>query len=136
MKTSRTQLARIVADGMSDGSFDRQKAKELAAYLLEERRTGDVMPLLRDVQRLRTQAGVVEVVAYSAHELTKPMLDRIETEATRLYPHAKQVLVTHRRDTTLIGGIRLEFADYRLDLSVAGELRKFKTLAFQGKDYR
>jgi F-type H+-transporting ATPase subunit O len=136
MKTPRSLLARIIADKTLNSGYDADEIKSLAAYLLEEKRTGELAPLLRDVQRLWAAAGIVEVIAYSAHELSSDARHEIEAEARRVYPRAERIVLTSKHDPSVIGGVRLEFADYRLDLSVATELRKFKTLAVQGKDYR
>jgi F0F1-type ATP synthase delta subunit len=135
-KVSRMQLANIIADDTLGGTFGSTQITSLAAYLLQERRTGDLAPLLRDVQHVWAERGTVEVLAYSAYELSAESRQGIEAEARQVYPHAKRIVITHKHDASAIGGVRLEFVDYRLDLSVAGELRKFKTLAVQGKDYR
>jgi F0F1-type ATP synthase delta subunit len=58
----------------------------------------------------------------------------IETEAQSIYKDAKRIIITTKVDPEVVGGVRLAFVDYRLDLSVAGELKKFKTLATNGKD--
>lgn len=135
MKTRRSQLANIIATDTLNDTFGPDQIKAFAAYLLEERRTGELAPLLRDVQRMWAERGTVEVVVYSAHELSADAHEEIRIKARRLYPRAERIVITPQHDASLIGGVRLEFADYQLDLSVAGDLRKFKTLAVQGKDY-
>ena len=134
MKTSRLQLAGIIARRVLDRKFGTRDAVSLAAYLLEERRTGDVDSLLRDVQAVWAESGYVEVVATSAHELTPQVVRDIEAEARKIYPEAKRIAVTARLDPEVVGGVRLDFAGHQLDLSIAARLQQFKTLAVHGKD--
>lgn len=135
MKTPRAQIARVIADGVLGGTFDRKDITSLAALLLGERRTGELSSLMRDVQHQMAQRGVVEVVATSAHDLTADMNRRIETAVREVFPEAKRIYITPQHDPSVVGGVKLEFSDHQIDLTVAGTIRKFKTLAIQGKDY-
>ena len=134
MKTSRTQLAGIIGRRTLARQFGKAEVKSLAAYLLEEKRTGDVDSLLRDVQAVWAEHGFVEVVATSAHELSPQVVRDIEAEVRTIYPEAKRIAVAARLDPEVVGGVRLDFAGHQLDLSVAARLQQFKTLAVHGKD--
>lgn len=135
MKTPRAQIARVIADGVLGGTFDRKDITSLAALLLGERRTGELSSLMRDVQHQMAERGVVEVVAISAHDLTADMNRRIETTVREVFPEAKPIYIIPQHDPSVVGGVKLEFSDHQIDLTVAGDIRKFKTLAIQGKDY-
>jgi F0F1-type ATP synthase delta subunit len=134
MKTPRTDIASIIARRTLQSGMSKAEAMSLAAYLLEEGRTGELDSLLRDVQADWAKDGVVEVIASSAHELSPQVMKDIEAEARSIYKDAKRIIITTKIDPEIVGGVRLAFVDYRLDLSVAGELKKFKTLATNGKD--
>jgi F-type H+-transporting ATPase subunit delta len=134
MKTPRTDIASILASRTLQKGLGKAEIMSLAAYLLEEGRTGELDSLLRDVQADWAKDGVVEVIASSAHELSPQVIKDIEAEARSIYKDAKRIIITTKIDPEIVGGVRLAFVDYRLDLSVAGELKKFKTLATNGKD--
>lgn len=134
MKTPRTQIARVVAKQTLAHRFTHTDIQSLAAYLLQEGRTGELGSLLRDVQADWANRGHVEVIATSAHELSATAVREVKAEARKLFPNAKQISVTQKLDPTVVGGVQLQIVDYRLDLSVMGELQKFKMLAVQGKD--
>lgn len=134
MKASRSDLARIVADQTLAGRFSSRQAQAVAAYLLETNRTGDLNSLLRDVQADWAERGTIEVVAASARPLGEAAERDIEREVRRIYPNAKRIMIAPQIDPSLVGGVRLSFTGHQLDLSVAGELRKFKTLAVRGKE--
>lgn len=134
MKTPRKQIATIIAKQSLGKGLTKSQVQSLAAYLLEEGRTGDLSSLMREVQSVWADKGYVEVIAESAHELSPQVIRDIEAEARRIYPDAERIVVTPKLDPAMIGGVQLSIVDYRLDLSVAGELKKFKMLAVHGKD--
>jgi F0F1-type ATP synthase delta subunit len=128
MKQSRAKLARTIANQtLKDGS-NPQLNKEVAAYLLSERRVAELDSLLRDVQADWAQSGYVEVLAYSAHELDAAVRQAIEREVKKLYPAANKIVVTSSYDPEIIGGVKLVIANQQLDLSIEGKLNKFKQI--------
>jgi F0F1-type ATP synthase delta subunit len=134
MKAPRKRVASILAKQSLSSGFGRAQALSMAAYLLEERRTGELDSLMRDVQASWADSGYVEVIVQSAHELSDQVRRDVTTEAKKLYPDANRFEVTQELNPELVGGIRLEFANRQLDLSVQSELNKFKLLAVNGKD--
>lgn len=127
MKLSRRKLAASLVHRLPAGS-DKSFAQQVAAYLLSERRTGELGSLLRDIEQLRADAGMVEVVAVSAHPLTAGIKTDIERQIRQLYPNAKQVLITEKINEKQLGGVRLELANEQLDLSIRSKLHRFKQL--------
>jgi len=135
MKTPRTRIAGVVADRtLKSGVVSQQLSRELAAYLLSERRTGELDSILRDVRADWAKAGYVEVVARSAHQLSDTVRADIERQAESLYPAAKQIVVSQVLDPEVIGGVRLTIIDRQLDLSVETTLHRFKQLTLSGKE--
>lgn len=134
MKVPRKQLAGIVAQQTLAGGFGRAHVRSLAAYLLETGRTSEVDSLLRDVRQAWAERGYVDVTAASARPLAPSAERSIVAEVRSVYPEAKRIAVTPHIDSALVGGVRLDFAGHQLDLSIAGELQQFKTLAAHGKD--
>jgi len=133
MKQPRTKLARLVADKTLQSGLSRRFIKEVAAYLLTERRVNELDSVLRDVQLDWAKAGHVEVIARSAHALTPSAKTGIARRLKPLYPHAR-ITITPVLDPSVVGGIRLNLADRQLDLSVRSKLDRFKQLAIAGKD--
>lgn len=134
MKTPRTRIAGIIADRTLKGGLPRRLSCEIAAYLLSERRVNELGPLLRDVQADWAAAGYVEVIASSAYPLSAQVKADIVRQVKQLHPTAKHVIVTEVRDPEVIGGVKLDFAGRRLDLSIRTKLNKFKQLTVAGKD--
>lgn len=136
MKARRTRIARVVADKTLKSGVTKSLSRDIAAYLLSEGRTGELESVMRDVQADWAQAGIVEVIASSTHPLTAAIRADIKRQVTGLYPKAKRIIVTERHDPEVIGGVKLDFADRQLDLSVEARLNQFKELTANGKSER
>ncbi len=134
MKIARSRIAKVIADDTLKSGASKTFVKEVAAYLLSERRVGELDSLLRDVQADWANAGYVEVIASSAFALSASTRADITKQIKQLYPEAKQIMITEVRDPDVIGGVRLSLADRQLDLSVESKLNKFKRLTIAGKD--
>ena len=128
MKARRTRIAQVVAGRTLKSGISRRLSRDVAAYLLSEGRTGELESIVRDVQADWADAGIVEVVASSAYPLTAALRTDIRRKTAKLYPGAKRIIVTPRHDPEVIGGVRLDFADRQLDLSVEAKLNRFKQL--------
>lgn len=134
MKTPRTRIAHTIADRTLAGSKPQQVGREAAAYLLSEGRVNELESVLRDVQADWAVAGYVEVLARSAHALLDAVRADITREVKKIYPTAKQIIVTEILDPSVLGGVRLSLANQQLDLSVEAKLNTFKQLTAAGKD--
>ena len=134
MKASRVRIASVIADDSMKKGFSKAEALSLAAYLIDNRRTGELDSLLRDIRSAWAAHGFIEVTAVCAHALSEKVQQDITAEVRKLYPDAKQIVIVEKRDPSIVGGVRIEFANRQLDLSVEAELNKFKTLAVNRKD--
>lgn len=132
MKAPRTRISQVIADKTLKSGVSKRLSREIAAYLLSERRTGQLESIVRDVQGDWAQAGYVEVIASSAHPLTAGVRSDIRRQIKALYPEAKTIIVNEEHDPEVIGGVRLSLADQQLDLSVQAKLNKFKQLTTAG----
>jgi len=134
MKQSRTKIAQRIADQTIKSGTSKDFSKQVAAYLLAERRVNDLDSILRDVQQDWANAGYVEVLAASAHPLTSEIKGDIAKEIKRVQPDATKIVVTEIHDPAIIGGVQLSLANQQLDMSVEAKLNKFKQLTTSGKD--
>jgi F0F1-type ATP synthase delta subunit len=128
MKARRTRIAKLLADRTLKSGMSRKLNREIAAYLLTEGRTAELDSIVRDVQADWAEAGIIEVIASSAHPLTASVRAEVKSKVAKLYPDAKRIIVTEARDPAVIGGVRLNMAGRQLDLSVQAKLNKFKQL--------
>jgi F0F1-type ATP synthase delta subunit len=134
MKQPRTKIASTIAHASMKNGNSKSYSQQIAAYLLSERRTGELGSLMRDVQADWAKSGYVEIIANSAHKLSESIKADITSQIKQLYPDAKQIVITEVFKPDIIGGVRLNLADQQLDLSIETKLNRFKQLTTTGKD--
>lgn len=135
MKASRSKIADFLAERSLSPDVDaKELSREIAAYLLQTGRTGELSSLSRDIMQKRSEQGVVEVTAVSAHKLTADLRKEIKDKVRYYYPKAKRITINEIVDSNMIGGVRLELANEQLDLTVRSKLNRFKQLTTSGKD--
>lgn len=132
-KIPRHQIAQVLAE-RSLGRIDAKTfSDQIAAYLLAERRTADLEPLLRDIMQYRADHGIVEVVAISAHPLTDAIRSDIELQVKAVFKEVKQIIISEELQPDILGGIRLELPNQQIDLGVRAQLNRFKQLTTAGR---
>jgi len=127
MKTPRSAMVKVIAK-KAKSENPKQLAKDIAQYLLAEKRVGDLDSLMRDIQQFRADTGDIEVSALSAHTLSEQSIKEIKSVIKNHYPAAKSIQINQVVDPSVVGGIRLIFANEQLDLSIRYKLSKFKQL--------
>ena len=133
MKTSRKRIANIIAGHVQKEGSSKKYARTMASFLLEQKRTGELDSLLRDIQAAWAKTGYVEAITSSAHPLSGALKNEITDKIKKLYPAADKIVITEQNDPALIGGVRISLPEAQLDLSVQSKLNKFKQLTTAGK---
>jgi F0F1-type ATP synthase delta subunit len=137
MKTPRHTVATALAKRSLQATSPtalRHLGREIAAYLLAEHRTGELDAIIRDILQYRADQGIVEVIAVTAFPFSSNVQADITAEVREQYPSAKQIIVSQRHDQTVVGGVRLEFANQQLDLSIRSKLNRLKQITQAGKE--
>lgn len=125
---TRQELAHIIGEKTMHISDTKELARQVAAYIVDERASVNINSLVRDVMQYRLERGIVEAVAVSAHELSPVVLADIRQLLQEHFPEAKHVTVGTRIDKSLVGGVRIELPRENLDLSIRSKLNLFKRL--------
>jgi len=126
-KLPLSQLSQVVASLSLNEQLPVDKlAVNIAAYLLEEHRVGELDSLVREIQQDWADNGYVDVIARVARPINNQLTIDLASPFKRLYPSAKQVRVTPVIDHSVVGGAVLELGQQRLDLSIARRLNRFK----------
>lgn len=132
MKIPRHILAQAIAERTLRVTSPAILAKEIAAYLLAERRTAELESILRDIMQYRADHGRLEAEVVTAHDVTEEVIRTTEQLLRAAYPSAKKVRVNRRQDASVIGGARITMANEQLDMSVSAKLATFKRLTSEG----
>lgn len=123
MTITNKMLAEAVLYRLNEGATMSTVAKELAAYVVSARRTKDVDAVLRQAIRLQANDGNVELTVTTAHGLGADVRTQIE----KLFAaDAKQVIMNEKQDSAVLGGVLVESAEQRLDLTIRRQLQRLK----------
>lgn len=129
MKISRLQVSNVLAERSLKPNLDRKAfSKEIAKYLLNSNRVDELESMMRDALSYRAGKGMVEVTAVSANKLSTEDRTDIGLLTRQLYPKAERVIINERRDSSLIGGVKLAIINSQLDLTVRGRLNLLRQL--------
>lgn len=133
MKVPRHILAEAIAKRTLDVQDTKALAREIAAYLLAERRTAELESILRDVMQYRQAYGVLEADVVTAHQLQDNVLQEVKQLLQEAYPKAKTIQLNQVQDPSVIGGLKIDMPNEQLDMTIKARLSKFKTLTGAGE---
>lgn len=124
-KLSRRALAQYVADTLTEANR-KTVVQQLAAYLVETRRTKELTLIIRDVTYFLAQKGVVNATVTSAFKLSAETQQAIK-KFVASQTDAKSVTVTNQTDPSVLGGFKVSLPGAELDQTVAHQLTVLKT---------
>jgi F0F1-type ATP synthase delta subunit len=97
-------------------------AKSLASYLISERRSHDLDRIMREINKqLSNQTNKTEIDLISAY----PVNEDIKNKIKKLLK-VESAIFNQEIDKSVIGGVRAETSDVRLDLTVRNRLNRLK----------
>ena len=125
-KLSRRDLSRYAARQLTEGASQKKIAMQLAAYLIESRRTNELSVIIRDIASQLTDMGYVAGTLTSARELSASTIKAIEAY-TKEKTGASHVSLDTTIDESVLGGMRLELPGRELDTTIIRQLTILKT---------
>ncbi len=129
MAISRRQIAYYTADALHQGVDMKAIVKQLAAYLVEAKKTNELSLLLKDVEAILSEKYGIT----SAKITTARPLDKAQTEELKSFikeqENAKSVALQEATDPSLIGGVVIETPTSLLDASISWQLQQLKALS-------
>lgn len=119
-RLSRRKVAALLADELIAG---KNVTKKLAAYLIETKKTRELSLYMRDIESALNERGILLADVASSHILTS------DTENTIIHflkktTGAKDVHLRPKVDPSLLGGVRIETPDQRLDNTLRHRLNQ------------
>lgn len=125
-KLSRRDLATHFVEGLLAGTSIKKLSRELAAYLIESRRTRELDVMIRDIQYYLAEKGYVIGTVTTAHELGAATKKAIESFAKKK-SGASKLSLEAIVDETVLGGVKLNLPSRELDTTIARQLTILKT---------
>lgn len=125
IRLTRRLLARYVAEELVAG---RQGViTQVAAYLVEAKRTKEVDLLVRDIEKALEGHGIVAATVISATKLESSAKGEIESLLKKRY-NASNVILKTSLDGDVLGGVMVRTAGDEFDASVRRNINRLKAL--------
>lgn len=122
-KLSRRIIAEYCAKQLVAG--DDQILKQLAAFLVDTKRTREATLVVRDIESALAASGTVVARVTVAHDLQSSVQTEIKqfiADSTK----AKQVAMQVQTDASLLGGVSIDIPDHHFDDTVQGKLKTLR----------
>lgn len=126
VRLSRRAIAKYATDQITSGADTKKLVLQLAAYLVETRRTGELSLIIRDIQFYLSEAGSVSGVITTATALTAETKSAIE-QYIKKQTGATTVALDSFIDPSIIGGVKVSIPGRELDATVSRSLTILKT---------
>ena len=124
-KLSRRAIATYVAEQLTNGD-SKKVIVQLAAFLVDTRRTKELSLIVRDIQFYLAEAGSVSGVITTATALSTETKKAIETYIKN-QTGATTVALDSLIDPSVIGGVKVSIPGRELDATVSRSLTVLKT---------
>ncbi len=124
-RLSRRKIASYIAERLISEDSQIAAIRQLAAFLIDNRRTKEVQLIVRDIEFELQNRGIILAEVTTATDLT----DATRKEIERLVgEHADPGRIQLRQfiDPTVIGGVRIDIPGKRLDATIARRLALFR----------
>ena len=124
-RISRRSLAEYYAGCVLAGD-DAVVAKQLAAYLIETRRTKELPLIVRDIEDSLAARGLLVADVVSAYDLDTETEQSISGYLSSLY--SSKVKLRTSVQPNVIGGVRIRTPDAELDATVRRKLMNLQAI--------
>lgn len=120
-RISRRKLAEHAANQIVAGKKVSEVMKQIAAFLIDSRRTRELELIVRDIEAALAHHGIVIADVTSAFPLTDALKDHIKQLVG-----GKQLLLRETIDESVLGGLRLSTPERRLDATLKRKIQALK----------
>lgn len=128
-KVPRRLIAEYIAEQLVAGKPRARLLRELAAYLVDTKRTREAELIVRDIEAGLLDRGLAYGSVTSAAKLSAALRTNVESYVKRA-TGAKRVELAEMIDPSVIGGVRVELPGQLFDTTVR---RKLDILQMNGR---
>jgi F-type H+-transporting ATPase subunit delta len=121
-RISRRKIADYAAEQLVGGKKASDVIKEVAAFLIDTKRTREAELLVRDIETALASRGIVVADIASAFPLT----EALKADVKKMVG-SKELLLRETVDPGVLGGIRLQIPGKRLDATLKRKIQALKT---------
>lgn len=121
---SRRKLAEHAANRLLKGDAPSDVLNEIAAFLIDTKRTNESDLVVRAVEDALLTRGVALVTVTSARELSDGARSDIEQLVRSEYDGISSVLLREIIDSSVLAGVKISLSDAQLDTTAKAKLEK------------
>lgn len=123
-RLKRTELAAVIAQLAAQSKSQKDLAKAIAGYLVENHQTRELDAILRNIMAVREKNGVIEATVTSAFPLSSSLQKEITALLRREYPNATSIVVDQQVDPEVLAGVKVQTISKQLDETARGKLQQ------------
>jgi F-type H+-transporting ATPase subunit delta len=123
---SRRRIAGYIADQIITEGQSLRLVRQLAAYLIDSRRTKELELVVRDIEYELQERGTVLAQVTSASKLTEDTRKLIEG-FIKSETNAKKILLRQFIDPEVLGGAKIDLPGRQLDATIMRRLTTLRT---------
>jgi F-type H+-transporting ATPase subunit delta len=124
-RLSRRKIASFIAERLVDDGSQTVVIKQLAAFLIDNRRTKEIQLIVRDIEFELQNRGVILAEVTTAIALTEATRKEIERLVGQ-HSDPGRIQLRQFIDPAVIGGVRVDIPGKRLDATIARRLAIFR----------
>lgn len=124
MSLSRRKLSEYTAERLLKGDSTKTVMTELAAYLVDSRRTRELELIVRDIEARLLANGTALITVVSARKLSSEATQAIEQLVKAEHADIDRIILREQIDESVIGGVRVELPGSVADLTIKAKLDK------------
>ena len=125
-RLSRRKITSYIAGELAAGKESTLLIKQLAALLIDSRRTKEVELIVRDIEYELRKQGIVLARVTSAFDLSTATQSAIK-QLIKEQTDAKTIELKQFIDPTVLGGVKLDLPGLRMDTTIGHRLTTLRT---------
>lgn len=126
VRLSRRKITNYIADQLVNGCNEKELVKQLASFLVNNKRVGELELVIRDVEYELKNRGIALARITSAFDLSASMKDAI-IKLVKDETGAEHVQLSQFVDPSVLGGIKLDLPGQQFDGTIARKLLTLRT---------
>lgn len=122
-RLSRRKIAQYYGEELLKGTSKAKLTRELAAYLVDTRRTRELVLIVRDIEDVLAHNGVVVADVTSVQPLDDEARASIKSLVSNVYD-ATELHIRQHIDPTILGGVHVQLPNEEFDGTLRHKLTR------------
>ena len=126
IRLSRRKITNYIAGEIAAGKDVKLLVRQLAAFLIDNRRTKEVELIVRDIEHGLKNEGIILARVTSAFDLATATQTAI-TQLIKEQTNARTIELRQFIDPKVLGGVKIDLPGLQMDTTIARRLTTLRT---------